>query len=159
MNDDDVRYVAAGDEFEDDESQYNVMAKKAIEGKTDLQEAALAATGRTRFKDKPEREAFKKWEAYALGADDESLVWQAWIKNRIEIAGVLNVKQIVFTMPNLIKAIANEDKRSIWFTDNRAKVLKKIKAATLKQVTGVDDMELAMERARAKRKGSNAQPE
>jgi hypothetical protein len=133
----DPRYV--DDPFED-ETNNSAISQKAREGKTALQRRALTATGRKRFGDKKEHELFKKYEAFAAGADPESRVWAAWLINRVECAESFNKKAINMTMPNLLASFGNKAKRDIWFTDNREKVLRKPSpkelAATLDQGAG-----------------------
>ena len=135
------------DPFED-EVNNSAISKKAREGKTPLQVRALAATHRKYFKDKKEHDLFREYEKFAAGADPESRVWAAWLSNRVEIAEAFNKKAVVMPMANLLASFGNKNKRDIWFTDNREKVLRKPTAKELSAAAnvsvGADDMEKRM---------------
>ena len=137
------RYVI--DPFEEEE-QVPKKAKKLF-GKTDLQKAALEATGRkdTGFRDNVQYKLFTDQEANALGADPESRVWAAWIAWRIDQTKALNKKAINISMDKLIHNIGLKEKRDEWILDHRAEVLKKPTAEELvRSLTGVDTMQARM---------------
>jgi hypothetical protein len=134
------RYVEEGEEFEE-ESRSPARKPRKLLGSTDLQRAALAATGRSiyGFRDNDQWKAFSKLEEFAKGADDESRMWNAWIKYRIDQTAHFNVKVVNVPLDQLIYRIGMQDKREEWFMDNRAKVLKK---QTAQEVAGTIDPDM-----------------
>ena len=121
-------------------SAANDMERKARSPKTPLQQLALQAIGRKYFESSRQHKAFKTFEVKAMGADDESRIWYAWLKNRIELA--IKYRS---SLENLLRSFANDVKREVWFAGNRKSVLAK---PTIEQLSsGMEDrMKQLMER-------------
>ena len=130
----------------DDEIQHGKKKPKKLYGKTALQTAALKATGHELdgFRDNKQWKAFQELEANAIGADNDSRVWYAWIMHRINETTALNKKIKCVNLDQLIHRIGMEDKRVYWDTDNRARVLAKKSPEEL--VASTEGVELAMQR-------------
>lgn len=84
----------------------------------------LSSTGRKYFKTSGERKEWKALQDMALGADDGSIMFDAWIRHNIDLARKANMRQTVRTLPWVLTAIKNESRRVDWVAANRERILK-----------------------------------
>lgn len=92
--------------------------------KTDLQRTVLEACGRKTFSGPQERAAWRKIEAYALGADHDSLLFEEWILFCARVWKKANTPVPTRSYSHLVKWIMNTPKRDDWILNNRARILK-----------------------------------
>ena len=118
-------YEEIGDDGDEKQEKVYAWMKPNDHRPTDV--LLLVACGRTRmrFKSQTERNRWKALQEKALGADDDSVMFDAWIKHNIDLAKKVNQseRRIVRTVPWVCSAIENQERQVDWVAANRERIL------------------------------------
>jgi 3-methyladenine DNA glycosylase AlkC len=133
-----VTYEDIDDNGETPSEELNKMMKKALEPKTDLQVLLLGLSGAKRFSTVAERNAWKKMEADALGADDDSRVHKAWLEDCISrVRWQITKYKRVISYKRAIQYAKDEHEMEQWKIKHRDRILRKKTAKELAGEVGV----------------------
>lgn len=111
----------------DEEESAQVKVHGWQKPKTKLEEDALRATNPKTmlFHDRTLARLFRKQTVFAIGRDEESILWEEWIRHNIEWVIEKNKIRPILGMAMLVKMIGNDARRENWFTTNRERILRK----------------------------------
>lgn len=111
--------------YDPDSEEGQVQRPAWSRPKDDLDKSALEACGRKYFKTSEERKAWKALREKALGATDEKILFEEWIKHNIKLCAEANKKarRTERIFPTLLRMIANSDRRVDWEAANRETIL------------------------------------
>lgn len=108
----------------DNDNQSSSMIKKSMEPKTDFQRRAFKACRRSYFKNTTERKRFRTLETPGLGATEESIMHQEWIKHNIGLVEEANKTKTIRNLAVLMSMIENQERKTDWVASNRERVMK-----------------------------------